>query len=125
MPVGAQDLTSKLEQWEVEQKSEYDARIQQKRLQVVQALNVALQNATKSGDLDGALAIRNYIQKIEPSPNPSKSIEPEMSAKKEKLDHEWLIGEWVEEGKEDGNLMIINKDGTAVHGGKGGVEDRR
>jgi hypothetical protein len=119
LPPAARDLASKLEQWEAEQKAEYDARILEKRQQVIQALNVALENATKSGDLDGALAIRNYIQSLSPSNEEPKTSGIPMPEKKEKPDHKWLIGEWIEEGKEDGNPMIIDRDGTAVHGGRG------
>jgi len=65
LPPAAQELASKLEDWEGQQRAALEERIDEKRHQVVGALNAQLENVTKKGDLDGALAIRKYIESIE------------------------------------------------------------
>ncbi len=64
LPTAAKELATKLETWESQQRSDLEKEITEKRMQVVKALNGHMQKATKSGDLDGALAIRKYISSL-------------------------------------------------------------
>ena len=66
LPGDAQSLVDKLTQWEKQREAEYTKEIALKRQQVVTALQSHLKNATKRGDLDGALAIRNFIKALQP-----------------------------------------------------------
>ena len=64
LPSAAQELVTKLETWEAQQRASLEKEIEEKRVQVSEALNAQLEQATKDGDLDGALAIRTYMNSL-------------------------------------------------------------
>jgi len=64
LPPEAENLKTKLEEWESERQKELAEEIQKKRGEVVIALQSQLQSATQGGDLDGAIAIRNLIAQL-------------------------------------------------------------
>lgn len=64
LPEKAGDLVTKLKNWELEQQASFQKTIHEKRLQVVAALESELTLATKSGDLEGALAIKKAIEEL-------------------------------------------------------------
>jgi hypothetical protein len=65
MPREAQELSEKLSSWQAEARATLDKEIQDKTAQVIAALNSHLTQATKAGDLEGAIAIRNYITELQ------------------------------------------------------------
>lgn len=75
LPTASQELADRLNEWEAEQKAALEKRINDKRDQVIQVFSTQLENATKEGDLDGALAIRNYIESLQ---NASEGSAPEI-----------------------------------------------
>ena len=64
LPSDAQSLANKLAQWEKKREAEYKKEIALKRQQVATALQAHLKSATTRGDLDGALAIKNFIKTL-------------------------------------------------------------
>jgi len=64
LPPTAQELATKLQDWEAQQRASLEKEIEEKRVQVSEALNAQLEQATKDGDLDGALAIRTYMNSL-------------------------------------------------------------
>jgi hypothetical protein len=64
LPEKAGDLVSKLKNWELEQQVSLQKTIHEKRQQVVAALEEELTLTTKSGDLEGALAIKKAIEEL-------------------------------------------------------------
>ena len=61
IPDGALRLIKKLNAWEEDLEKKFLEERSLKRKQVVAALNSELDRATRKGDLNGALALRNYI----------------------------------------------------------------
>ncbi len=73
LPTESQDLINRLADWELEKQAALQAEMKAKRAEVVAVLQRHLAHATKSGDLDGALAIRQKITEL--TPQPTKSVE--------------------------------------------------
>ena len=67
LPDQAKQLADKLTEWEADAQANLQKQIAEKRQQVISALQNHLASATKRRDLDGALAIRNYIASISPN----------------------------------------------------------
>lgn len=85
LPRGAQALVEKLDIWEKEQRQKLEQEIQAKRTEVARLLEKEMAEATKRGDLDGALALRAKIAALMPasnsSPSGGKSAEEELADK--------------------------------------------
>lgn len=108
LPPEASDLLGKLSDWEQEEKKLFDAKIQEKREQVAVLLDRILENSTKAGDLDGALAIREALkslrtgESVEPiaKPTPPSTATPVQGIWK------WLFGQSIR-FDEDGQGAVI------------------
>ena len=70
LPTGAASLKSKLESWEAEKRKDLEEEIRAQRQKVISALNSHLKSATQRGDLDGAIAIRQYIKTLSDESGP-------------------------------------------------------
>ena len=66
LPEDAKELVSKLSSWELDRQAELQKEITEKRTEVVSVLQTTLERTTKSGDLDGALAIKKEIERLTP-----------------------------------------------------------
>lgn len=64
LPAEAGDLLSKLASWEIDQQVELQKRIQEKRAEVSKFLERIVEERTKTGDLDGALAVKAKIEEL-------------------------------------------------------------
>ena len=64
LPPAAEELRAKLNSWEAEKEAALKKEILEQRKKVAAALGRHLDQATKSGDLDGAVAIRKYIDQL-------------------------------------------------------------
>jgi hypothetical protein len=64
IPDGALRLIKKLTAWEEDLEKKFLEEKSLKRKQVIVALNSELDRATRKGDLNGALALRNYIDEL-------------------------------------------------------------
>ena len=64
IPDGALRLIKKLTAWEEDLEKKFIEERNLKRKQVIVALNSELDRATRKGDLNGALALRNYIDEL-------------------------------------------------------------
>ena len=64
IPDGALRLIKKLTAWEEDLEKKFLEERTLKRKQVIVALNSELDRATRKGDLNGALALRNYINEL-------------------------------------------------------------
>lgn len=98
-------LVNKLKDWELEKQNELEAEIQDKRLSVVAVLEQHLEAATKRGDLDGAIAIRKEIERLNSEESGELNV---TSSKKENKD--WFVGtRWkiVRENLDTFELTII------------------
>ena len=74
IPDGALRLIKKLTAWEEDLEKKFLEERNLKRKQVIAALNAELDRATRKGDLNGALALRNYIDDLSSSNSLSDSV---------------------------------------------------
>ncbi len=80
-------LLKKLAEWEVEVQNELKAEIEEKRKSVVTVLEQHMEEATKRGDLDVAIAIRKEIEELK------EGISDDVfEGFSENLDEKWFIG---------------------------------
>lgn len=70
LPEESAELVRKLNSWELDQQAALKTAIAAKRSEVARLLAKKLEDATTSGDLDGALAIRQEIERLVPAENP-------------------------------------------------------
>ena len=66
LPTGVDELVTKLANWEKQQAASYEKLVADKRSAVAKALVPHMEKATKAGDLDGAVAIREVINSLLP-----------------------------------------------------------
>lgn len=96
LPDGAKELISKLSNWELDRQADLQKEIQGKRNEVAKLLQAMLEQQTKSGDLEGALAIKQEIERIQ-LPLTEKPQEAEQApadkpdSKAPELD--WFVGQ--------------------------------
>lgn len=64
LPKESAELITQLKDWELDQQAELQQQIKKKRKEVAAVLEGHLVEATKAGNLDGALAIREEIKKV-------------------------------------------------------------
>ena len=74
IPDSALRLINKLTAWEEDLEKKFLEERSLKRKQVVAALNSELDRATRKGDLNGALALRNYINDLSSSNSINDSV---------------------------------------------------
>lgn len=74
LPDVSKDLVNKLNEWEVEKTAQLQKEIEEKRRQVVALLQKQLAETTKSGNLEGALAIKKEIERLKPQSKPQKTV---------------------------------------------------
>ena len=111
LPKESLTLVEKLEEWEGKQQSELDSKIAIKRAEVVKVLRKQLESTTKSGELEGALAIREEIERLEPK--------PKEEVKEEAEDTRALLGEWVlEEALEYERVFLSSGEFKILKRGK-------
>lgn len=72
LPPKAAILIEQLNDWEKERRTELESEIDAKRQQVAQLLKGHQEEATKSGDLDGALVIRETIRMLRGNPDDNR-----------------------------------------------------
>jgi len=77
MPADAQQLATKLIDWEKGEREQLDKKIAEKKAHVATALEAHLTTATQNGDLDGALAIRKFIESLKAEGAEVKMAGPE------------------------------------------------
>ena len=80
IPNSALQLIKKLSAWEEDLEKKFLEERSLKRKQVAQALNSELDRATRKGDLNGAIALREYINNL----SSDSSIEHSVYLKKDK-----------------------------------------
>ena len=80
IPNSALQLIKKLSAWEEDLEKKFLEERSSKRKQVAQALNSELDRATRKGDLNGAIALREYINNL----SSDSSIEHSVYLKKDK-----------------------------------------
>jgi hypothetical protein len=113
------DAGKRIQQFEAEAEAirkKADAEIKARHEKLIADLEHLKKEYTKSGDLDGAVAIRDRIRELKEKPEPAKA--PAKQASK------WA-GEWLFDGKEDqlcaicqqGRvLLLVNERGEMVTG---------
>jgi hypothetical protein len=79
LPEKSSQLVKKLNDWELERQVELQKEIAEKRAAVVSALQAQMIEVTKTGDLNGAMAIKAEIERLAPTP---QSKEPRGNATK-------------------------------------------
>lgn len=87
LPAEATTLIKKLQDWELEKQIDLKAEVQEKRLSVAEVLKQHLEAATKRGDLDGAIAIREAIRKLTAEASDATTSDPSKGA-----EENWLVG---------------------------------
>ncbi len=80
LPTESKELTDKLSAWELDLQAEMQQEIRAKRNEVIELLEKHLESATRSGDLDGAIAIRAKIQELRPKKKDQTEIETSPTA---------------------------------------------
>ncbi|MFT5469736.1 MAG: hypothetical protein ACI8UO_004858 [Verrucomicrobiales bacterium] len=95
LPPESAELVEKLEKWELEQHIAFQRQLADKRAQVVVALKSQLDARTRSGDLDGALAIKTEIERLSIESSHPLTERPERKIRDTPL-QTFLIGtKWV------------------------------
>ncbi len=120
LPENAQELITKLNNWELDQQAELQQRIKAKREEVIKVLERMLQETTKTGDLDGAIAIKGEIERLHPPTESQVSTQqsaPPLGSPASKAVE--LVGDHVElEGglnkRKDSKLAKWSKGGKAT-----------
>lgn len=116
LPPVAQQMAEKLAKWEASEKAALEKKIAEKRLQVTKVLSQQLQEVTRSGNLEGALAIKNYISSISPAPaNEQNKEKPTQDG-----DFGEIAGNW--DWGFDNQILTINPDGSGKHSRHGGIK---
>ena len=133
LPPGAADLKIKLQKWEADKHEDLIAEIAEQRKKVAVALSRHLDKATKSGDLDGAIAIRKYISELNAAdlktpqnPEPETETTDEFASIKSERDFKKWLGtvkfahaKWHAEVDTKEDLVYrISSDGTRSIWGK-------
>ncbi len=70
LPEDSAELVRKLSSWELEQQAILQSNMKAKRAEVVEILKRQMTETTSSGDLDGALAIKQEIERLTSPRNP-------------------------------------------------------
>ncbi|MEM9282886.1 MAG: hypothetical protein AAGA96_13750 [Verrucomicrobiota bacterium] len=112
-PISA-DLVSKLNDWEAEKKSDLQRDLSKKRQEVTKLLQKHLEDATRSGRLDEAIAIREVIQNLNTqfqiTLSPA-SPENEKSKSNIKRPKELIGTTWV---RDDGRVVVFGDNRVTV-----------
>ena len=69
LPRESSELIKKLDDWEKQQREELKKKITEKRAEVSALLRAQLERTTKSGDLEGALAIKEELERLAQDPD--------------------------------------------------------
>ncbi|MEX2578397.1 MAG: hypothetical protein WD342_05000 [Verrucomicrobiales bacterium] len=118
LPPEAEELLSKLSNWELDQQVELQQRVATKRAEVSKVLNHIVSERTKAGDLDGALAIREKLEALTPPAPESKEPIPASKKESDEFDADKLVGtEWENGGKRvlfatDRHIKVTWSEGT-------------
>lgn len=127
LPQESADLISQLKNWELDQQVALQQEMKEKRKQVAAVLERHLEETTKAGDLEGALAIRKEIEKLSPpeveEPKPKMGLGaqkppriPREAHRGTKSHYLWIDKElgWAEAQAEckrlGGNLVCIESE---------------
>jgi len=98
LPKEADELVSKLSNWELDRQAELQKEIQAKRGEVVRLLERVLVETTKSGNLEGALAIKNEIERLSQTKLTQPEAAPPTVEEQVRL-KDYLIGSsWIASG---------------------------
>ena len=112
LPSEAAALVNQLDDWEEKRRVEFESEIRAKRSQVAQLLKKHQDKATKSGDLDGAIAIREIIKTLNgTSPEQKRTKTP---ASTTQADPVQAGSKWVS-GDSKMLLTITKRDRTAFN----------
>lgn len=95
LPKNAAEVLGKMEQFETQTLLEAQVKIEKKRADVVRYLEKLMDEETRSGNLDGALAIRKEVGRLKALP----SARPEVSKKVAPAGAEVVAKEEPEEGE--------------------------
>lgn len=118
LPEKAGELVTKLQAWELEQQAALEKTIHEKRKQVIAALENELKVTTKSGDLEGALAIKKAIEDLAKPINGGAALAPQPSSqsKTAATDREpnLLANPSFEDGQTGWTFTSANRRGSAT-----------
>ena len=67
LPSQAKEMADQLGEWEAQQRRALELKIEEKRKQVAKSMETFLESETKSGNLDGAIAIGAFIDTLQKS----------------------------------------------------------
>lgn len=109
MPLSAQVLKNKLEEWEHKKKKEFEAEVSKKRKEVISALETIQDETTKKGDLEGAISIKEYIDSLGINNSTNSDQEQWRSVYGRKFS-------WESGGDDQGNKLILSEDGNGSIG---------
>ena len=119
IPDGALRLIKKLTAWEEDLEKKFLEEKSLKRKQVVAALNSELDRATRKGDLNGALALRNYIDGLSSSSSINDSVSFE-KAEDNNLSTAIVDTQWTWPlGGESSTVTFIDGNKLRQSGGSG------
>ena len=119
LPADAKKVLEKMEQFEAQTILEAQVKIEKKRLDVARYLEMLLETETKSGNLDGGLAIREAIKQLRAKPSADltkvaikeeqNSVAEEDGKDSEGVEKEDelhpVIGRWAFEDKDRSDLV--------------------
>jgi len=107
LPTAAKQLVEGLERWEAVQREDLEQRIVRKKAEILNELKRHLDAATRGGNLDGAIAIREKIAELEPQKLPASRAE--LSA--------WLEGRKIEFSSPRSGRHVIefNRDSAVLY----------
>ena len=113
LPLKVAVLIEQLESWEEKKRKELEAELDAKRGQVARLLELHQEEATKNGDLDGAIAIRELIKELRENSDEKKPGGVSTDAKTES-DRLPVGSIWVSTDSKT-TLTIAKRTGDSFH----------